>query len=267
MGAQPENITWSGTFWDQQASDKKNAIKALQKQGQPVTLQWNDEKYSVLIAKFTPTAIDQYRIEYEIECTVVADLCGSFTTAGTPSLDTQTQALYDSANALYATVTAIQSVKAPPVPSAIGTGLGTLGSLLGAAGPLAQASISSITAISAQVNTINGSLTSYTTALSAIIAALPASSIPSNLQQLSVSASQLANVVTLIGANAQGGQSPRVITVGGGMSLAQLCAQYYGDATLAPVVKAANPGIVSMRLPPGVKVKIKFPPATAVGLA
>lgn len=266
MGAQAENITWSGTFWDQQASDKKNAIKAIQKQGLPVTLQWNDEKYSVLIAKFTPTTVDEFRIEYEIECTVIADLCGSFTTAGTRSIDTQTAALYDSANALYATITAIQSAKAPPVPSGLGTGLGSLGSLLGTAGPLAQASVSSITAIAAQVGVINGSLASYTTAISAIIAALPASAIPSSLQQLSVAASQLSNVVTLIGANAQNGQAPRVITVGGGVTLAQIAAQYYGDASLGTTIKADN-NLPSMKLPPGVQVKLRLRPATAVGLA
>lgn len=265
MGAQPEQIVFSGTLWDQQAAAKKQTIRSLQKKGQPVTLTWNDESYLVYIAKFEATILYASRIAYEITCEVVADLCGAFTGSVSASIDQQARALYDSAQAMSATITSIQSAVAPAVPSALPFGVGVLGQLLQDAGPLATADASDVRAILAQASAINGTLSSYTTALNAVISTY-AGAIPSDLQSLSVAAMQLGNVVGLIGANASIGEAPSVITAAGGTSLFALSSQLYGNPTLATVIADAN-DLSSMYLPVGGSYRLKIPPATAATLA
>lgn len=260
LGAQPSNITWSGTLWDSTAASRAAFFRRAQTLGQPVTLTWHDQAYSVVIKSFIPKVLNEYRIQYTITVSVESDLSGASAQTTGPDLDAQTRALY---SATQAQVTQLQSLPGSNLPTSVTAGVNTLGGLLSNAGPLAQASAASITSIAQNINQTLATMQSYLSVANQVIDALPAGVIPSVVLQQYSAASQLVTMLTLINTNVGNGQPVKTYKTGGGVSLFHIASQY-ADPTFAVAIMAAN-GLTSSRLPQG-DFALKIPPAPPIGL-
>lgn len=264
LGPQPSQVTWSGCFWDAQAAQKVQTLKRMQVAGQAVPLSWYNDQYSVLIAKFTPTWIHEYRCEYELTVTVVADLSGTFTQGTAVSIDSQTLSMYSTSQIVSQAISGSAAIGVTPLDPSVYSNISVLGTQLNNATPLAQASPSAISQIMSTINSIQQYLGPYLTTVQNVMATY-GSTIPPALQNLYYNAQKLNNLLQLIGANAQIGQAPNIVQTGGGVTLYHLASQFYGDPTLATTIKQMN-GLKSMQLPGGVTQTLKLPPAQTNGL-
>jgi hypothetical protein len=265
LGPQPKEVTWKGTFWDAGAEATAAGFKRMQAAGNPVTLTWNDQSYSVYIKEFTPNYLYVGRVEYTFTVTVIADLSGNFSTAAGASLDSQTKALYANAQAaLNASLSFTSGNGASSLPTSVATGVNNVGTALNNAGPLAQASSGSIASIQQAVNSTLTQVQAYQATINSAIDALPSGIIPSSLQQQYSNISSLLTNLALINVNVGNGQPPQTYSTGGGVTAFHIASQVYGDATLAGKIMAAN-GLISSTLPPG-SYTLKIPPAQSNGL-
>lgn len=265
LGPQPSDITWPGTFWDEQAAGKVQTLKRMQAAGNAVTLSWYNDSYSVLIKKFTPTWRHESRCDYELTVTVVADLSGTYTQGTAVSLDSQTLAMYSNAQLVSQAISGTTNpVGVTALDPSVYSNVSVLGTQLNNATPLAQASPSTISQITATINSMQQSVGPYLESLQGVMATY-STAIPSSLQSLYYNAQKLNNLLQLIMDNATVGQAPNIQQTGGGVTLFHLASQYYGDPTLATVIKQAN-GFKSMLLPGGVIQTLKLPPAQTNGL-
>lgn len=258
LGPQPDPISWEGTFWDAQAADKVATIQAMEKAGQPLTLTWYTLRLTVLISKFLPVALHQWRIKYSITLEVVGD---NQTTAQ-PSVDSQTLGLYTSAQSNLAAlqVLSAKSSKVPVLDSSVQVKVNSLGTLLNTIGPIARAAQSDIANVTGAVAALQKILGPYASSLLSTINATTSGVIDQDLQQAYGFTTNLVSAISLIGQNVQGGQAPRVVQVAGGTSLYHLSALHLGDATLAPLLKSAN-NLTAMVVPAGASFPLKIPPA------
>lgn len=73
MGPDDDPITWSGTFFDQNAMARCQQIDVMRRQGQPVTVSWAAYQYQVIVQSFKWTFKHFWQIDYTISLLVIQD--------------------------------------------------------------------------------------------------------------------------------------------------------------------------------------------------
>lgn len=72
LGASPDDRSWSGFWFDEDALSNALSLDALRVAGNPLPLSWGAESRTVVISKFTYSVEKFNYIHYQITC-VVAD--------------------------------------------------------------------------------------------------------------------------------------------------------------------------------------------------
>jgi hypothetical protein len=251
LGISFKDVMWTGRMFSQNGDilprirlfDAMLATQAEQR------LKFVDERYDCRIIEFEPDYNHRNYADYTITVRVIRDASGRFTSAPSQSaIDAQTTALVQTATLNAALIAAAYPPASPP-------------SQLSPLRQALQALTSVITAISPLAPAIGSS--GITQALSSTAGALETANalqtqVGTSNNVTAVAAAQITASLTLLQANLNTGQTAASIIVTGG-TLTQICAQYYGDPTVAPQVQAAN-NLPSTTLPPGVQTKLLMPP-------
>lgn len=241
LGTIHKDITWTGKLYDARAQPKVASLLSLADSGQQVALTvLGVYGYNVVVEDFTATLLYEWEYDYSITVTVISSISG-LTGASTPvTVDTQVQALLTQAQLTAAQLVA-QDNNAANAQESLAQVAAELAALRSVAGGAAQ----------------NGSL------LTTIAAALTSAQMYSVGAQAYANggAQTLVNLLTLIQRNVQVGQSQTSIA-SAGANWAELAAQFYGDASLAPTLAAANGSASAIRLSTGVFQNIIIPNLT-----
>jgi len=152
MGAEPDDIKWSGRFRGADAIDNAVALDQMRKSGAAVPLTWFGFYFTVVVTSFTAETEKFYEVPYNITCLVVDD----------PS------------NALEAVLSSLDSLVGGDLTSATNAGvalgaaasaaLTNLGTAVTNAGPLTGATTATLQTLSTAASTASTALTGAATA-------------------------------------------------------------------------------------------------------
>lgn len=222
VGAQPQDIEWSGRFLQPNAWQKIAALRAMAVSGQEYLLTWAGEQWYGKIVKIIPKPRHANYIEYDLVFRVTRDGNGALTVTAPTSVDAQVSALTANAQSQNTAVTSLD----PTGSAAYQQPFNTLLATLAAAGPIAQLSGTALAGVTASIETALEALDSY------------ASTVPETSPQY-VAAQQLLTSISLISTFVAQGQSQSTITVQG-TDLFDVASQVYGDPALAFALASAN---------------------------
>lgn len=74
LGAQPQDMEWSGLLLGPSASTRAQDLKMLADSGASCVLDWGYRRYRVVVSAFSGDFLRYYRIPYTLKLTVCADL-------------------------------------------------------------------------------------------------------------------------------------------------------------------------------------------------
>jgi hypothetical protein len=239
FGAQPQPVTFSGTFWNVNILPRVTLLRSYHVSGSEQLLTWNNESYYGILKKFTKDDKDSNRCPYELTIEITKDANGAFSNASPTSVDNQVGALNTAATGYYNTLLSDDSDTA-----AWGGNWDGLQSALQQASPLSQASPAAATSIANTITSLSSQVKSYVSTLSQIDPKI-------------VPATQFLNALTLISKNVIQGQAPRTVDVSGD-TLTTVALKYYGDVSLGMAIAQAN-GLSRVKLAAGVLKNIILP--------
>lgn len=241
FGTVPKNpVEWSGTFWGAYVEQRVRLLRQMMVSGTEYLLTYQFEQYYCRVSDFQPNYRGN-RCDYDIKLTITRDANGALSVANTPSLDSQVNALMGDVNSQMTALTAAD-------PTGIATVQPSIAAMqvsISNAGPIAQATTLNSGGL---IQSITTALASATTYLSEI----------GESDDRYLNASRLVYALTLISTNVQRGQSTQSIRKQGG-NLFEIASQYYGDASLAFDLAAAN-GLPSPFLSSTAQQEIVLPP-------
>lgn len=241
FGVKPQDITWTGRLFGTFVASRIAQLRLYVVAGQPIDMRWQgQEAYRVLVKDFVPKFHGGWA-EYSITLSVLNDLSGALYAAAPTSLDQQVSALQTSANALVADAAAVDVVGT----SAIQTANAGVNTALTNAAPVSQNAATQGPDLQAALTTAIAAVAAYQATLS------PTSSLMPTIVQLG-------STYSLISKNVTVGTSTQTLELQGG-NLFSIAAQYYGDASQAFTLMAAN-GLHSPFLPSAVFTTVTLPP-------
>lgn len=245
FGVEPQDVSWSGHFWDQSVKDRVNALRSYAVSGNEIPIQWGSEAYFCIVKEFRPVYLHDYHATYDITVTITRDANGAFSVATAPSIDKQVSQLQQNAQTA---ADLLNQADTNYINSGIPTSLTNVTVKIQNAGPLAQLTGDSAKSLISTVQSALSTVEAYTGGISPSATWLP-------------QALQLGSFLQLIIDNIQRGQAPQTAQVQGG-SLFAVASKYYGDPTLAFALAAAN-GLASPQLPATKLLTLVLPPLTS----
>jgi hypothetical protein len=222
VGAQPQDIEWSGRFLQPNAWQKVAALRALAVAGTEVLLSWLTEQWYGKVVKLIPKPRYANYVDYELTFRITRDGNGALTATAPTSVDSQVSALTASANSQN---TAIASLD-PTGSQSFQQPLATMVAVLGSAGPIAQLTGANLANVQSAI-------------AAALLAVQTYAGATSDAQPQYVATQQLLASLSLIATFVDEGQGQNVLTVQGA-TLFDVAAQVYGDASLAFDLAQAN---------------------------
>lgn len=278
LGVDYDPMSWSGLLLGSDAMDRADIIQDMVEAGLPVTLDWSEYQYQVLVTEFRAEFEREYQIPYTIVCEILQDMAnplignasdsfddlinGDMTTASTYSFSVGNSGLSGVMGTLQSAVSSVSSFASA-----------TKAQLNAVLAPLAQAQAMTQQLIASTDNTLMSVST-----LGGIVPGNPVSIAVSKLTtQVNAMATQgnllqLSGVLGRMGSNIGqiGGGSQSVMQAGG--SLFDLASKYYGSVAGWTNISAANPslggettltGINTIIIPPYTPTAtgLSFPPA------
>lgn len=276
LGAQPEQLSWNGIFFGQEASQRARYLDTLRQDGTPVVVAWDDFSYVCVVSSFRPTYYQPWHLRYSIVLEVWEDATAAQTVAPQETLltllnnDTQQMSclgsligdstlsslLADVASAAQTLNSVVESVTAPIAMASACVQQATetaQSALLAMVQPLSLAQ--------SRVQTLLTNVDTASSLASAVTGATFAGAPPQAIQSL-ISANQgfgvaqplyslqgtLGRMQSNVAAGLPGA-STKLMAVNGG-DLQAIAAQQYGDATLWPAIAQVN-GLSDPLLPGG----------------
>lgn len=222
LGIKPNDVGWTGTFWDQRIQTRVATLRAYVVAGTEIPVTWRNESYFAIVREFEPTYENAWICHYRIALTITRDGNGAFTQTTPPSVDNTVNSLQtDLANQN----SALQAADAAGS-SAMQRALTQLHYLLDTVGPLAQLTGTALTTVLNAVNVAQLAIRRYLAT-------------QSQSGQNFVTASRMFSIVSLIGANVARGQVASTVPKFGG-SLFEVAASQYGDVTRTFDLASAN---------------------------
>lgn len=222
LGPSPKEVGWEGRFYAGNVTPRVTQLRLYALTGTPQVLSWRNEVYTVTVKDFTPKYHHRNYAEYSILVEVVSDANGAFSLADSVSVDQQVANLQTTINAANAALVSAD----PNGTAAFQSSLKATNAALAAAQPLSQNAATQGPSIISQITATVAQVSQYSALLGPLDPKL-ASSI------------QMVGSLNLVAQNIARIQAPLTIQQQGG-DFFSLASQYYGDATKAYQLMAAN---------------------------
>lgn len=240
FGTVPVNpVSWSGTFWGAYVDQRVQLLRQMMLAGDEYLVSYQREQYYCRVSDFQPYYRGN-RCDYDIKLTITRDSNGAFSVANPASLDSQVSALAGDVNNQVTDLTA-----SDPTFAIVQPDISNMQVAIKNAGPIAQASGAASASLLQSITTALASATAYLASLDEVSPQF-------------LNATRLVSALTLISTNVQRGQSTQSLRVQGG-SLFEIASMYFGDASLAYDLAAAN-GLASPFLSKTQIQNIALPP-------
>ena len=231
FGTQPKELKWEGNFFDSSANSRIRSLMSMLAAGTPVSLDYQQYSFEVIITDFTATVYHQYWAKYSIAVEIFQDNSALYTQLQGPNIDLQTITAYNQVLTNSADLTLID-----PNYDGSTLDLPNLQDNLNAATPIATASSADLSSAITSVSTAQDALTTYQTSLTT---GLNYSSATSDQLSAVAISTKMQNSLNVIGQNLSHGQAPLTIQTSNASTFA-LASQYYGDVSQYSVIKNAN---------------------------
>jgi hypothetical protein len=202
--------------------------------GREYLLVWRSFRYYAKVAKFTPKFNHSNRCPYEITLEITRPETGSFATPAPTSVDSQVSQLSDSVTTYLQRAQTADAAGAASFSTSVAGALAAIAQL----GPITQANVPAIGATIAAIGVAVAAVNAYLATVSPTSGGY-------------VPGSQIISSLNLAAQNIERGQNIKSVQVQG-MSLFEVAAQYYGDASKAFAIAQANglpSPFLSSRLP------------------
>jgi hypothetical protein len=248
MGPQPQQVTFSGTFWNVNVATRVALLRSYCVSGIAQSLTWGVEAYTGILSKFEPTYQNVNRCDYSLTIEIINSTNGALTSTTPVSVDSQVAALQSNATTYYNALLLEASDMNDPQPATWQANWNTEQLAIQQNTPLSQIVPQTAQAISNTIMALTGQIGPYITSITA----------GNPTDPRIVPATQFLNTLTMIGSNVTAGQANKTVQIMGG-SLATVAARYYGDVSLTTKLMQAN-GLATPQLSSGILSTIILPP-------
>lgn len=246
MGRSDKQLTWSGLFMGQNATERARFLDTMRAQGADQKLTFGQLAYLVKVAEFDAVYERFYQIPYGISCEVIADLANPVINIAPPSIDSDIKtdlvlALAVSAAIADLTLNALLAQVQAAIELVSSFANSALSIISGVRSPLAatQARIGVLLGASSAVL---GGVSSFGGVVTGASIGFSAASLVGQVANMTRMNSllQLSSVVGRMSANLGAiSSSPNQVTTAGG-NLFSIAQQQYGDATSWTGIAKAN---------------------------
>lgn len=246
MGRSDKQLTWSGLFMGQNATERARFLDTMRAQGADQKLTFGQLAYLVKVAEFDAVYERFYQIPYGISCEVIADLANPVINIAPPSIDSDIKtdlvlALAVSAAIADLTLNALLAQVQAAIELVSSFANSALSIISGVRSPLAatQARIGVLLGASSAVL---GGVSSFGGVVTGASIGFSAASLVGQVANMNRMNSllQLSSVVGRMSANLGAiSSSPNQVTTAGG-NLFSIAQQQYGDATSWTGIAKAN---------------------------
>lgn len=227
------DIEWRGEFWDNDptvgttAVQRASQLNTYRVSGEVINLTWGPFQMTAVVCEFEVIGMLKQRLGYRIKIIPADDMTTTSNTAApaaNPAV-TVTTANTAVANSTISTTTGYEFSTDVVSQSQTITGNVTQ-AVTNASGNIANIPPSTVTMIQGQISVLQGTLDPLSNSTTDFAGAAAANTLTGNLSALSNSLSSTPPIVSTISVS-----NP---------NLAVLAAQYYGDASLWPLIAQAN---------------------------
>ena len=161
MGPEDRPLVFEGEFLGSDAKARARTLDGYRKAGVPITLVWDDFRYSVLVIDFEPNYLLPVRLPYKITCLVIADQSTPAAPDPGPGLDSM---LSDDATTAQSSLGLAGGV--------FDSDIGALSSAVQAVPSFQQASGSDIAGVTGPIASIQAQVTSLSQTNTAVLASV-----------------------------------------------------------------------------------------------
>lgn len=246
MGRRDMPLEWRGWFIGENALDRARLLNNMRIAGKPLSLNWSEFNYLVVIERFEADFERFYKLPYFISCVVVQDQTIPVTSNQQISFDETISADMAAADA---SVAAIGDGPLSGLMATLDTAINAVSDVAKAAQSQINSILAPLAAVQARVGVLIGSTGNVLQNVSTLGGILPNNPIAAQVSAISsqISASvalpqlfNLQSVLQRMGGNLSSlSSASKVINVAGG-DLYHLAQQNYGDATAWTTIANAN---------------------------
>lgn len=170
LGRDDIEIAWTGRFQGADAEGRAQLLDQMRQAGQPVSLTWGEQSYTVVIAKFTVDWQRFYQQPYSISCVIVTDN-SSGPAAADATLDDLVDGDMTSVGALSPSIT---DPTVQPAINGLNAAIAAVGTLQGASltalGPVATAAQSATSIIGVALTKLDGATLTNAGSVAGVVA-------------------------------------------------------------------------------------------------